>query len=211
MKFTENEMVFFNSITPGDNLLGFPIELNVSTTIDNALSDTIKSLIAKGVLDSEDKLSKKGALPAKAIDDYKNAKKHVIINKLHIALLEKESVVIIALPNGEYDVMRMPNASILYFLLDKYKELCVKSEDIIEHDEKIEINEFFEQYEELVDLRSLVVGTYEEKKPIKGYVFYWDKGEAYRYDLIKKNHSKINPVLVRHEICDALCVTKEMM
>ena len=103
MRFTEHEMVFFNSITKGNDVFGIPLKFRPQKGHEEEVKKTINGLIEKGVLASETELTKMGFFPARALECYKESRNHIIINYLHIALLEqREAIVIIPLKNREY-------------------------------------------------------------------------------------------------------------
>ena len=89
MRFTEHEMVFFNSITKGNDVFGIPLKFRPQKGHEEEVKKTINGLIEKGVLASETELTKMGFLPARALECYKESRNHIIINYLHIALLEQ--------------------------------------------------------------------------------------------------------------------------
>lgn len=71
-------MVFFNSITKGEKLLGIPLHFHSGENGEN-IEKTIEGLIEKGILKSNTELSEEGFLPAYALECYKNANNHVMI------------------------------------------------------------------------------------------------------------------------------------
>lgn len=47
MKFTEHEMVFFNSITNGNSVLGIPLNFRPEKDYDTEVQKTLQGLIKK--------------------------------------------------------------------------------------------------------------------------------------------------------------------
>ena len=82
MKFTEHEMVFFNSITKGDTVFGIPLHFRIKKDRAEEVEMTIKNLIKKQILKSEKELSRLGTLPARTLELYKQSKTYIIINYL---------------------------------------------------------------------------------------------------------------------------------
>lgn len=60
MRFTEHEMVFFNSITKGNDVFGIPLKFRPQKGHEEEVKKTINGLIEKGVLASETELTKMG-------------------------------------------------------------------------------------------------------------------------------------------------------
>lgn len=58
MRFTEHEMVFFNSITKGNDVFGIPLKFRPQKGHEEEVKKTINGLIEKGVLASETELTK---------------------------------------------------------------------------------------------------------------------------------------------------------
>ena len=50
MRFTEHEMVFFNSITKGNDVFGIPLKFRTQKSHEEEVKKTINGLIEKGVL-----------------------------------------------------------------------------------------------------------------------------------------------------------------
>lgn len=205
MKFTENEIVFFNSITKGKSMLGLPVTFRITSSKDEEINKTISSLIEKGVLESKSKLSKKGVLPTKAIEDYKTAKKHVIINYLHIAILDNDTVVIIPLKDRKYEVMRLPAAAIMVKLFEEYDMLRVKSNGKEAYNKRVDLDSFLKELKEKGS-KNIMLGLFEDGIALKECVYYWDDDNAYRYDFTKGIKSIIDPIVARNELANALCL-----
>ena len=125
MRFTEHEMVFFNSITKGNDVFGIPLKFRPQKGHEEEVKKTINGLIEKGVLASETELTKMGFLPARALECYKESRNHVIINYLHIALLEQREAIVIIQSSPNLCV----NSSFSYVVLST---LLLSSRDLTE-------------------------------------------------------------------------------
>lgn len=79
MKFTEHEMVFFNSITKGNDVFGIPLKFRPQKGHEEEVKKTINGLIEKGVLASETELTKMGFFPARALECYKESRNHIMM------------------------------------------------------------------------------------------------------------------------------------
>lgn len=67
MRFTEHEMVFFNSITKGNDVFGIPLKFRTQKGHEEEVKKTINGLIEKGVLASETELTKMGFFSGKSV------------------------------------------------------------------------------------------------------------------------------------------------
>jgi len=94
MTYTNQEMIFFNSILDGGEIFG--IKLEEPFLVDEKyIEDTIESLQEKGIIDEEKKLIVTKETPALFLEEYKKASKHIVLNDKRIALCgEKYAVVI---------------------------------------------------------------------------------------------------------------------
>lgn len=207
MRFTEQEMVFFNSITKGKNLLGIPLHFHRGENGD-AIGQTINGLMEKGVLKSETELSEQGFLPAHALECYKNAKDHLILNYLHIAILEgDDAVVIIPLKDREYEIFRTSRVALLYMLLKQYPVLCQAGEGSSEGEEQMDVDTFLKEltaYE-----GSIMAGKYHNGAVEREQVYFWQDEHLYRYMFGSRIKSKMDAVAVRRELLALLQIKME--
>lgn len=209
MKFTEHEMVFFNSITKGNTVFGIPLGFRSKDGHDREVEKTIQGLLEKGVLQSETKLSRQGALPARALECYKESKTHIIINYLHIALLEKgEAVVIIPLKNREYEMLKIPRIALLYLLLNKYPLLRGEAKTIETGPELVDIDTFLKELKEQEG--NIMVGEFQNEAIVKEQVYFWKEERVYQYDLNAQLKREVSPVQIRRELLNLLQIREEV-
>ena len=210
MKFTHNEMVFFNSITPGKDLFGFPIKLDVKDhNKDQTIQKTMEGLIAKGILKDADTLSPQGAVVAQTVDVYKNCEKHVIVNKLHIGMIDNMNCVLIYQVSAElYDICCLPKSVILYLILKQHPFLC-KSNETLEHPKPDKMN-LGELVKELYDKKEDVMLGVFQKNIAQKEVFYYEKDNAlYCFNVKNKSRKQVEVRRVRMEIMEALEIANE--
>ena len=209
MRFTEHEMVFFNSITKGNTVLGIPLNFRPKDGHDKEVKRTVQGLIEKGVLKSETELSRQGALPARALECYKESNTHIIINYLHIALLEKkEAVVIIPLKNHEYEMLKLPRVALLYLLLDKYPVLREIAKPVEVKSELVDINTFLQELKEYDG--NIMVGEFRDKVMVREQVYYWKDKVMYQYDWNNQLRKGVNSLQVRRELLTLLQISEEV-
>lgn len=209
MRFTEHEMVFFNSITKGDTVLGIPLNFRPKEGYDKAVKDIIQGLMEKGVLKSETELSKEGALPARALECYKESNVHVIINYLHIALLEKkEAVVIIPLKNREYEMLRLPRVALLYLLLEKYPVLRGGGKTVKSQPELVDLDSFLQELKEQEG--NIMAGEFQNGTMVREQVYYWKEDTVYQYNLNTQLRKEVSPAQARRELMKLLQINREV-
>lgn len=208
MRFTEHEMIFFNSITKGNEVFGIPLKFRPQESHEEEVGKTIQGLIKKGVLESETKLTKAGMLPARALECYKESRTHIIINYLHIALLEKkEAVVIIPLKNREYEMLLLPRVAVLYLLLEKYPILRNGAAPEKEKPQVEDIDTFLRELKECKE--HIMVGEFQKKTLVREWVYFWKEDRIYEYDLNRQLKKGADAVQIRKKLLRLLKISKE--
>ena len=163
----------------------------------------------KGVLKSETELSKEGALPARALECYKESNVHVIINYLHIALLEKkEAVVIIPLKNREYEMLRLPRVALLYLLLEKYPVLRGGGKTVKSQPELVDLDSFLQELKEQEG--NIMAGEFQNGTMVREQVYYWKEDTVYQYNLNTQLRKEVSPAQARRELMKLLQINREV-
>ncbi len=207
MRFTQQEMVFFNSITKGNKVLGIPLYFH-SEENEEEIDKTIQGLIKKGVLKSETELSENGFLPAYTLECYKNASDHIILNYLHIAILEgDDAAVIIPLRDREYEMFRIPRAALLCQVLEEYPLLKGAGTGICEGEELLDVDLFLKQLRNCEE--TIMVGQYRNSSVEREQVYFWQGKELYRYMFGSRIKSQMDAVSVRRELLNLLKIKTE--
>ena len=163
----------------------------------------------KGVLASETELTKQGLLPARALECYKESQNHIIINYLHIALLEKkEAIVIIPLKNHEYEMLRLPRVAVLYLLLEKYPILRTGTVAGKEKPQVEDIDTFLRELKECKE--NIMVGEFQENTLIREWVYFWKEDRIFEYDLNRQLKKGVDAVQIRRELLRLLAINEEV-
>ena len=207
MRITENELVFFHSITKGDGLLGLPVRLRYKHDKEAAIQDTLKGLAKKGYIKDRDQLTFEGVLQAKNIELYKNAKRHVIINYLHIALYDETQCVIIQqLKNGDYEIYNIPRIVIIDRLLHEYAFLGAKSEEHISNEKKAEIDEVLKDIYGGKD--NILIGVFEKGVNLDEMMIYKTDQEIISYSMSTKKKKCVQANEARKTLMDVLQIER---
>lgn len=209
MRFTSNEMMFFHSITPGETVLGFRFFFPQGEKGKIAEEKTIQSLIKKGILESEERLAEKGLYPAKAMEDYKKSKKHIIINHLHLALLENGDMVMIYPVNQEYEICRINSAVLLFLCIKNYPFLRggMEKKDIAMEQPGLDmvLRELYENE------NNILIGEYQEQKAVRERIFYQKDDKDYIYDMVSGIRYETDGYQMRIELKKLLGIEGEMV
>lgn len=207
MRFTSNEMMFFHSITPGETVLGYRFFFPRGEKGKIEEEKTIQSLIKKGVLESKDRLAEKGFYPAKAMEDYKNSKKHIIINRLHLALPENGDMVMIYPVEEEYEMCRINSAVLLFLCIKNFPFLCGGKEDkdIIMEQPGLDrvLGELYENES------NILIGEYQEQKAVRERIFYQKDNKDYIYDMVSGRRYETDGYRMRMELKTLLGIEGE--
>lgn len=130
MRFTEQELIFFNSITGGGELFGFPLRFLDKGERQDMVRDTFRTLAGKGMLEfaeeagedieREMKLTEKGGSYARALKQYRESERYVIMNYLHAALVDPDTVILLYQADGEYELYAVPSSILTYIVLRRW-------------------------------------------------------------------------------------------
>ena len=202
MRFTEHEMVFFNSITKGNDVFGIPLKFRTQKSHEEEVKKTINGLIEKGVLASETELTKMGFFPARALECYKESRNH-------IALLEqREAIVIIPLKNREYEMLRLPRVAVLYLLLKRYPVLQIGT---VPEKEQLQLQDIDSFLREVKDCKeNIMIGEFQDNALTKEWLYYWKNNQIFEYDLNRQIKREVGAVQVRRELLRLLAIDEEV-
>ena len=208
MRFSENEMVFFNSITSGAHVPELELHFTCSGEHKEEVKNTLIGLINKGVLADETRLKEEGVLAAKAFEDYKLANRHVVINNLRIAVTPVDSVVIIPFDKHEFELTRMPGTVIMMALLKQYDILREGSYNYPTDVSFVSVEKLL--LHEIVDRdKAIRVKEIADNQINSDCIYYWTECEVYKYDLQMQVKKAIDPVVIRHDIAKMLRLEEE--
>lgn len=202
MLFSENELILLNSISGGGEVFGLPISFK-SNNKKKEIANVINNLINKGLLKSKMELSPEGVLAALALEEYRTSKRHVIINRLHIAFSAKgDAIVLLPINKGEYELFRVNKEELLVFVLRTYKFLCEKG------DGKRPIFKRYDIDEVLKDLYgnddNIVIGVFENKNKIKEEIIYYMNNKLFLYRIEQSVIGETNAPYIRRELVSIL-------
>lgn len=180
------ELIALNSILGGDAILGVKLQGNGESE-EKRVADVEKSLEEKEYMSQND-FTDLGLISIRFLEDYKDAKKHVFINNLRMALTEKTRVNIIGKEKEEYTFMQRERIEFIYELMKKIPFLQKAQKKRFFDYEKIKksVEEIEERLESETWQSILVVQEY-DKNIIKSYgMYYYNEGTCYHYDCIEE-------------------------
>lgn len=207
MQVTPMELIFLNSITPGGHIWGIPLRFKRTEDFEALYRETIAGLVQKRLLESETRLGILGAAAAKLVDDYKQAGKYVILNRLHIALLpDCDAAVIVPAGQDSYEILRQNRAAILLQILRQYEELRAAGEQLT-ISTALPPESFLKEVSGCSN--SILLGKFDNGRSMEEGVVFWDDHKIYYYDAKKERKHRMSAPQVRNFLADILELRKE--
>ena len=181
MKLTNDELYLINEISGGGILFGIHLHKPRECDGKGTAEGVLQSLKKKGLLESEEQLSRQGAKYVHAIRRYREANRHFVCNRIYAAQVSKEeAVVIMALEEG-YDIYRMPFSAYICLLMDRCIRLadgaCAESGN----EKKAEPDEVLADMKESQGVMTL--GHFLNFRPVEEFLYYVLENRLYRYDI----------------------------
>lgn len=202
MLITKMELVFLNSITPGNHIWGIPLRLKKAENSAESYQATIEGLIQKRLLESDKQLSVLGVAAAKVIDDYKQAKQYVLINRMHIALLPNmDAAIIVQTQPGTFEILRQNRAAILVGVLKSYQEFCAAG-DRLNQDRAFPLEKFLEEMQDYP--YNMLLGKFDNNRSIEEGILFWNEKKICYYDVKKEKKRLLSAPQVRNFLVDIL-------
>lgn len=204
MKFIESELICLNSILDGKSIVGIEIKENENMLKDEYIDEAIIALKGKNIIDSNGKLTKKGIIPIKALEEYKNSERHISINELKIALLDAQNVIGIDCRENIYDISVFHKLSIINSILEKSEfmrkaskmDKKYKSEGVPIEELLLKKDNFEKEY---IRITEYYLGSI-----VKDNIYYWDKETGFQYSLISKRRLQLEPNTMRKKLLNLL-------
>lgn len=124
MRFNNEEIVFLTSVSRGNVPFGIKYKLPREGEKEAFVERAIQSLMQKGILDEQRKLTKEGAGIIRCWEEYRNCKEHVMIHRIRAAILPG-GMLVAALPDGDvYEVQYMNAELLMLAILKQARSLC---------------------------------------------------------------------------------------
>lgn len=203
MIFTESELICFNSVLDGKQIVGLNIKDKKEMDNKKYVEDTVESLKKKGIIDSNGQISKVGILPIKALEDYKGCERHIAINGACFGLINNQEVISIRKIDDNYDILRVNKLSIITELLQKsaFLRKDSKSQDYKSEEQAIDILELLIKNDNYLK-DSLHINRYLKGEIMSNEIFFYDDNKGFKYDVIGKRLKEIQPCEVKKTIVD---------
>lgn len=210
MKFTEQEMVFLNSLSDGPSPFGISLTVPSDEDKEHYLVSTIQSLKEKNIVDADSKLSKLGVIPVKVLEIYKNADEHILLNRLCMCRTSDNQLICILPDENGYDMFSVDPSVILLMLLKQSSYLCKAQEkDVVPYlPQKMDYVKWQQSTAPFAG-HSVVVGKFQKDVPILEKNYYWDEQNGFQYDFHTEEQTQLNPREMRLQFMDIFGIPYE--
>ena len=198
MRFNNEEIVFLTSVSRGNVPFGIKYRLPGELERGEFIERTMQSLMKKGILDAQKKLTKEGAAIIRCWEKYRNCKDHVMIHQVRAALLPG-GMLIVALPEEDgYEVQYMNAEVLMLAILKQAQSLCGASKQP-ERGKWQDIPE--EEGREPNEQEGMIpIIRFEYSKEIDRRVICWNGNQVYQVNPERRRMRTLSPVAARKMI-----------
>lgn len=205
MRFSDKEMICFNSILGGGHIVGLDIKIPLLVEKDSYIQDTVNRLKEKRFVDQNGKINHYGAFPVKLLDFYKKATSYVFLNGIKIGLVDKDNVVVLERTIEGTTITPMKKIVLMAGLISEFPKLKESQEKMAISDREliaIKQDEWLDTLDDLDEKSSeiLAISKYDKEKYVCKKMYYWDKDNTYLYDIDRHRRKKVGSVDIRTDI-----------
>lgn len=204
LKFTEEELIFINSITKGPAPFGVFLKYPVWRDTEELKSEVLTSLQEKQILGEDKKITEYGMIPLILWEEYRNAVRHIVLNQVCFAVLSNGRLVGVRKAEKQYYLTTGRGKEIFLELLKNNTFLC-GGEKEGEHYTSRKLT--YEEWSKMIrekDSNILVTGSYVNYRPEKEIAYYWEGEEGYQYDMNKGRERRLKPRQMRLRLMELL-------
>lgn len=205
MKFSLQEMIFLNSVAKGPSPFALEFPLPQVNEKEAMIEKTLKSLQAKAILDGDRKLTTAGIVPIQIFEQYKNAKEHILLNRMRICRTSNPTLIVIAPGVTEYEMAAVHPAILLELLLRKIPYMCGAQEKSAQPFPEVQIEyDIWSKNILAFGDQNLFAGTYTGQEPVSQKVYYWNQDQGFVYDIKTHRQRQLHPREMRMELVHLL-------
>ncbi len=203
---TKEELIFLNNVTKGPAPFGVVLRYPRWRDAEELKEEIVASLQEKGILDEERKITQYGMIPLLLWEEYRNARRHVVLNEVYFAMLPGGRMTGLREWEGKYCLMTGRGEEILMELL-KGSEFLRSADRKGEHYASREVDyETWSGAMHRMDGGMVIAGSFVDDEPEKEVVYYWDENRGYQYDLNKGRERQLQPRQMRLRLMELLNV-----
>lgn len=206
IKLTKEELIFLNNVTKGPAPFGIFLRYPKWRDTEELKEEIVTSLQEKGILDEEKKITQYGMIPLLMWEEYRNAKKHIILNGVYFAMLPGGRITGVREFEGAYYLMTGRGEEILLELL-KENEFLRSADRKEEHYTSRQLD-YVAWSKRMRDSKPgmVITGSFVDYEPEKEVVYYWNETGGFQYDLNKGRERQLQPRQMRMRLMELLNV-----
>ena len=212
MTYTNQEMIFFNSLLDGKQIFGLRVESPLR--IDKKyIEGTISSLQEKGWIGEDKKLVQTKENPALLLDLYKKATSHIAINHMRIALHGTKFVVLILRNEENYEIYGMSRVALFTLLIEGtplLRENAI-SWETDSNKARFSSEEFKQLIKDKKTYEASIFQKYQDKKLIEDYMLFRNEKTAELFCGKEKTRQIVNGQSIRLLLMSLLEIDLESM
>lgn len=203
MRLTNHEIVFLTSVSRGRVPLGVAYQLPKQDEKEFFMKETVRSLVKKGILDEEEKLTKEGTALLWAWEQYRNSSTHIRLNHVTAAVLPGDALVTVMETEEGCEAACMRSELLMTELL-KQSEYLRRGEEKPERGRWQDISgkEWKEKLEESDD--AIYLAEYHSGRLVSEKVYFWKGQKGYLFHKSQGRIRELSPGVMRRQIYRAL-------
>ena len=198
MVFTNQEIVFLTSVSKERMPFGVQLKPPAREDQETFIRETLQSLIKKGILDENERLTGEGADIIFFWEKYRNCKRHITLNDICVATLPGGKGIMATPIHEGYDVRMVVPEYLMYGLLKNNDFLCVGGETRREKWQDLEMEEWKTRIEEMdgtIFLREYIQGKKTDEK-----IYCWKGNEGWLLNIQRKRIRALSADVIRKQI-----------
>ncbi len=196
MKISQNELLFINSVTKGPEPFGVFLRYPGEEKYSGYKKEVIQTLQMKRILNDNQKFTNEGTALLLLWEEYRNSRKHLIINHMILAICASGRVIVISKQEDDYELFSVDGAVIMAALLKKYEFLRREEKEENTDLKKIPYEDWAKDMEQYGG-NVVIIGAFLEREPRKEEVYYWSGNKGYRYEIASCYQSTMSPRRMR--------------
>ncbi len=208
MRVSQDELLFINSVTKGPEPFGVLLRYPGQEKISGFKKEVIQTLQMKQILNENQKFTKEGAALLLLWEEYRNSRKHLILNHIILAICPKGRVIGITKQENGYEIFSVHGAVVMTALLKKYKFLRMETRGMNCEQKKIPYADWAKEMERYGE-NVIITGVFHEREPETEEVFYWSGDKGCRYEIASCWQSTMSPRTMRMCLLNDLGIGRE--
>ena len=199
MRFTNNEIVFLTSVSKGRVPLGVSYRMPQDGKRQEVVEETIQSLMKKGILNEERKLTEKGAVAIRFWEIYRNNPRHVIVNRIKVAVLGDGKLIAVEQKEDSYEVLCLESVVFMLEILKNAEYLCQGEQEAEKGKwQGIKPEEWGHEMETVEGC--IPIAEYENGRLQSQKLFYWKEKQGYQMNLDRLRVRSLSPAAMRKQL-----------